>query len=130
MTPALHPAEQRLFLLLLFVSIGGWSAHAQDKRDPFVALVRDGRLIVPSGSEDFSQLTLVGILWDPSGQSIALINDAEARVGDALGEYHVQEIRQDAVVLMREGQPVVLQMSFDAPGPALPATDKKRRSKR
>jgi len=117
-------------LLFIFISVGGWPVHAQSQRDPFVPLVRDGRLIAPSGSENFSQLTLVGILWDPSGQSIALINDTEAKVGDVLGEYQVHEIRQDAVVLMREGQPVVLQLSFDTPPEPVAQSHKKPKRRR
>jgi len=35
------------------------------------------------------------------------------KVGDSLGEYEVQEIRSDSVVLVREGKPLVLQMLFD-----------------
>lgn len=105
--------------------------EAQARRDPFVPLVRDGRLIAPKGGGEFSTLTLVGILWDPGGQSIALINDTAVKAGDVLGDYQVQEIRQDGVVLMRDGKPVVLQLSFEETTPEAGASsDKKRRSKR
>ena len=59
---------------------------------------------------------LYGILWEPGGQSIALINDLETKVGDAVGGYQVKEIRRDAVVLVNGGEPVVLSISFDDPG--------------
>lgn len=105
--------------------------EAQGKRDPFVPLVRDGRLIAPKGGGEFSTLTLVGILWDAGGQSIALINDTAVKAGDVLGDYQVQEIRQDGVVLMRDGKPVVLQLSFETAPEAVVSSDKKkRRSKR
>ena len=104
--------------------------EAQGKRDPFVPLVRDGRLIAPKGGGEFSSLTLVGILWDPGGQSIALVNDTAVKAGDVLGDYQVQEIRQDGVVLMRDGKPVVLQLSFETAPQAVVSSDKKRRSKR
>ncbi|MBI3088412.1 MAG: hypothetical protein HYY91_05985 [Candidatus Omnitrophica bacterium] len=96
---------------------------AKGKRDPFVPLVREGRFVsaVAGGVGDFSNPALAGILWDPSGHSIALINEMEVKVGDVLGEYEVSEIRQDAVVLMRQGKPLVLQMSFDS----APVKDKK-----
>ena len=63
---------------------------------------------------------LYGILWDPGGNSIALINDGEVKVGDAVGEYLVKEIRHDAVVLENGGEPVVLRMAFDTPPSKLP----------
>ena len=87
-------------------------------RDPFVPLVRDGRLVgvAPPGSRmEGSKPVLYGILWDPGGHSIALINDAEAKVGDSVGGFQVKEIRQDAVVLTNGGVPVVLEITFEAP---------------
>jgi len=87
-------------------------------RDPFGPLVRDGRLVgVPTGRSptDTTMPVLYGILWDPDGQSIALINDGEAKTGDTIAGYQVKEIRKDAVVLSHGGEPLVLQMIFDAP---------------
>ncbi len=93
---------------------------ASRKRDPFIPLVRDGRLLsVASKTPRVSDvpLSLSGILWDTGGQSIALINETELRVGDTIHEYRITEIREDAVVLIRDGQSVVLQISFDEPRP-------------
>jgi hypothetical protein len=86
-------------------------------RDPFVPLVRDGRLVgvAPPGAKGTDKPVLYGILWDPGGQSIALINDGEVKVGDTIAGYRVQEIRQDAVVLTSGGVPVVLEIAFDTP---------------
>jgi len=58
---------------------------------------------------------LYGILWDSAGNSIALINDTEVKVGDTVKGYRVTEIRQDAVVLTNGGEPVVLQIAFETP---------------
>ncbi len=78
---------------------------AKDRRDPFVALVRDGRFVgATTGSHaDTSQPELYGILWDPGDHSIALLNDQEARIGDVVSGYKVIEIRKDAVVLSAGG---------------------------
>ena len=96
---------------------------AKGKRDPFVPLVRDGRMIaiageVPSASApvDLSLPLLGGILWDPAGRSIALLNDKEAMVGDAIGGYQVAEIHPDYVVLDQEGRRVTVRMTFDQEG--------------
>jgi len=94
-------------------------------RDPFVPLVRDGRLvgIAQSASKETLTPVLYGILWDPGGQSIALINDGEAKVGDTIAGYQVKEIRKDAVVLSNGGKPLVLQIVFDAlPAKTSPGT--------
>ena len=91
---------------------------SKGRRDPFVPLVREGRLVAagPGAQVEPSKPVLYGILWDPGGHSIALVNDAEVRVGDRIGDYEVREIRLDAVVLNRGGEePLVLRLAFDAP---------------
>lgn len=116
-------------MLLLIISTGGDAGDAhknaepfhydpQGHRDPFITLVREGRRVdVPKGMNGATtKPVLYGILWDPNGNSIALINDGEAKVGDAIGGYRVVEIRQDGVVLSNGGEPVVLQIAFPGPG--------------
>jgi hypothetical protein len=93
---------------------------AKGKRDPFVPLVRDGRMIgsgtdatLGEGPRDVSLPLLGGILWDPAGRSIALLNEKEAMVGDVVRGYRVVEIHEDHVVLEQEGRRVTLKMVFE-----------------
>ena len=91
--------------------------NAHDKRDPFVALVQNGRLVTVDDSAipEETLPSLGGILWDVGGHSIALLNGTEAKVGDKIDRYRVKEIRQDAVVLaLEDGRLVVLQMGTGA----------------
>ncbi|MBI4597227.1 MAG: hypothetical protein HY737_02355 [Candidatus Omnitrophica bacterium] len=69
---------------------------AQGKRDPFVPLVKDGKLI--GGKTEGSLPELGGILWDPENP-IAMIGDRELTVGDAFDDYKVVEIRESSVIL-------------------------------
>jgi len=91
------------------------------KRDPFIPLVIDGQMVTVTDTDedataDASTLKLIGILWDPGGHSLALINENEAQVGDRINGYQVTEIRQDRVVLKSaSGTVVVLEISFDTP---------------
>ena len=90
--------------------------EANGKRDPFVPLLRDGRFVGSAGSPSTahpSDLLLTGIVWDSAGGSFALINETEVAVGDTIGGYQVIEIQRDAVVLVRDGKPLMLQMSFE-----------------
>ena len=89
---------------------------SKNRRDPFTALVRDGRVTSASQRLPAENIkpVLYGILWDSEGQSIALINDRESKVGDTIDGYRVKEIRQDAVVLEGEGGPIELRIAFDA----------------
>lgn len=92
---------------------------ARGTRDPFVPLVRDGRMIsvtgeeLPSAEIDLSLPVLGGILWDPVGRSLALLNGREHLVGEMVGSYQVVEIHQDHVVLEHDGHRVTLQITFD-----------------
>lgn len=89
---------------------------AKGHRDPFVSLVRDGRLVGMKGSSvDASQAVLHGILWDPGGHSIAMVDDTEVKVGDMVGDYQVVEIRQDAVVLKSGAESLVLRIDVERP---------------
>jgi hypothetical protein len=98
-----------------------WVYDGKGRCDPFVPLVRDGRPVpcdpsAPSAAE--SKLASVrpvlgGILWDPDGRSIALINGGEAKVGDVVGGYAIRAIHRDEVVLMREEERLVLRINFD-----------------
>ncbi|MBI4342164.1 MAG: hypothetical protein HY599_02215 [Candidatus Omnitrophica bacterium] len=98
--------------------------NSKGRRDPFAPLVRDGQLVsvAQSAPVQTSHPMLHGILWDPDGQSIALINDMEAKVGDTIGDYQVTEIRYDAVVLSNGGEPLVLEITFGAPLPSSPSS--------
>ena len=98
---------------------------SKGRRDPFAVLVRDGRLVgvAQNAQVATSRPVLYGILWDPGGRSIALINDVEARIGDTINGYRVKEIRQDMVVLDNGGEPVVLQIAFE-PSPSPSSTTK------
>lgn len=97
----------------------GFRYNAGGRRDPFMPLILNNRLVgagAGGGSRDLSQPVLRGILWDPSGRSIALIDELEAKVGDTVRGYRVAAIRRDEVVLESEdGQSVVLQIAFETP---------------
>ena len=81
------------------------------KRDPFIPLTLN---IQPeSDTQSLGKLVLHGILWDPAGHSIALIDDLEVKTGDTVGGYRVSAIRKDAVVLEANGQSVVLEIAYD-----------------
>ena len=93
---------------------------AKAHRDPFSPLVREGKLATPpQGVPSATKPTLYGILWDPGGRALAMINDTEVGVGDTVGGYDVVEIRKDAVALSSGGELLVLQIEFDALPPKL-----------
>ena len=98
-----------------------WIYDSKGRCDPFVPLIRDGRLLPcdtnpnAAGQQSPGQIpALGGILWDPGGQSIALLNGGEAKVGDEVDGYVVTAIRKEEVVLTRGTDRVVLRINFEA----------------
>jgi hypothetical protein len=93
---------------------------SEGRRDPFMPLIRDGRMIGAGGrgaAGELGQPMLHGVLWDAGGHSIALIDDLEVKVGDTVAGYEVSEIRQDGVVLRQGERTVVLTIAFEAVAP-------------
>ena len=70
--------------------------EAQGKRDPFIPLVKDGKLV--GGKTEGAVPELKGILWDPDNP-IAMIGDKELVRGDTIDDYKVVEIHETSVIL-------------------------------
>ncbi len=92
--------------------VQGFVYDAKNKRDPFTPL--DSRVQgTKGGGAPAGQPALFGILWDPNGNSIAMIDDVEVKAGDEIRDYQVLEIRKDSVVLQRGEEQLVLQIKFE-----------------
>jgi hypothetical protein len=96
----------------------GWEYDPKGRCDPFYPLVQEGKTVrcevniqVPGTLT--GAFTLGGILWDPGGHSIALINGLEVKRGDRVEGYEITDIRHDTVVLTHAGQQVVLQIQYE-----------------
>lgn len=109
------------FLLILFLC-AGVNVCAQEeaslyddagKRDPFIPLVDDnGRFVLEVGELfSFTDLSLSGILWDPSGNSTALINDEIVQPGQEFYGFAIEKITENSVTVSRDGQEYTLWLS-------------------
>ena len=96
--------------------------EAEGKRDPFMPLVRDGRIIAPpvasgaDGKPSAALPVLHGILWDAGGHSIALLDAFELQMGDTVRGYKVLEIGQNSVTLERDGKAVTVHLQTEGQG--------------
>lgn len=79
---------------------------AQDRRDPFVALVsHDGRILEPLKPKQSSGgLEIEGIIYDPKGASYVVINSEIYKAGDTYGEYRILKIQPRKIVFLKSGQ--------------------------
>lgn len=65
------------------------------RRDPFVPLPADDSAATASSSG----IKLEGIIYDPNGQSMAVLNGQTYQVGDVAGDATVLKIQKDLVVI-------------------------------
>lgn len=87
--------------------------ESANRRDPFCVLVtKEGRLlpgaVVLSESED---VNLEGIIWDPVGRSIAIINGKLIQEGQALFNLKILKIEKTKVLLEKDGKNIVVNLN-------------------
>ncbi len=81
-------------------------------RDPFIALVTiDGR-ILPGAREvtESTNVELEGIIWDPNGKSLAIINGKLVKEKQRIMNLQVLKIKKDSVLLQKEGKVIVINL--------------------
>jgi hypothetical protein len=96
-----------VFPIAVFSQGGGDTEFVYDEhgqRDPFWPLVTAGGAVVTyDTSFAVSEMTLEGIVSDGQG-GIAIINGTVVEQGKQFGEYTVEKIEQDKVILIKDGQ--------------------------
>lgn len=105
------------FLILSFLSLQ-FSLQAQErfkydpknKRDPFSPLIGpNGEYLTPfSGLKSIGDMRLEGIIWDPKGDSYAIINGEVVKEGDYLAGALVSKIHSKEVVILLEEEEFTL----------------------
>ena len=81
--------------------------RSNGKRDPFVPLITpEGQRIYPPGTDEggVANLMLQGIVFEPQGESYAVINGRIVREGEEVDGVKVLKIAPSAVVIQSEGQ--------------------------
>ena len=105
-------------LLSAFVCVGeeeGFVYESKRRRDPFIPLITPEGVLreLERRSED-SDMRLEGIIFDESGESLAIINGRVVKVQDEVGGYTILKIEKDKVFLIKEGD--ILELGLNAGG--------------
>lgn len=93
-------------LFMLFFTLGGSLAaeeiayDAGKRRDPFVPLNAEDI----SSAADASGIKLEGIIYDPGGQSMAILSGKTYQRGQTVGDATVLRIQKNCVVLSVSGE--------------------------
>jgi hypothetical protein len=99
-------------LLLLILAAGSLNAEeiaydAGKRRDPFVPLTGEDSELVSASS---SGVKLEGIIYDPDGRSMAILNGKAYQAGEAVGDAKVVRIQKDQVVVSTGGEEQILRI--------------------
>jgi len=77
-----------------------------ENRDPFMPLItKDGKpLATHVKIRSIGDVAVEGLLYDPMGDSIVIVNDVILKKGDTASEITVKDIRKDSVTLSFKGK--------------------------
>ena len=97
---------QTVATMALFIFIGSERVEAANfvyekrGRDPFRPLITDdGKLVQGFDGISLEDIDLEGIIWDPQGGSVAMINGMILRRGDRIGDFEIVKIEKDRITL-------------------------------
>jgi hypothetical protein len=109
-----------ILVLLIFLQLATWNLQpvaafsdetpfiydSQGNRDPFMPLLtKDGRPITTySRIGSIHDIIVEGILYDPQGASIVIINDMILKQADTISGITVKKIEKNSVILSFKGE--------------------------
>jgi len=78
-----------------------------NKRDPFISLVTKDGKILPGAKTDAEaeteQIVLEGIIWDPQGNSVAIMNGKLVKEQERVFDFQILKIKKNGVILQKGG---------------------------
>ncbi len=82
----------------------------EGKRDPFISLISPAGYLIDQDAQDNKTLRLEGIIVDPKGDSIAIINGLMMRVGEKIGDSVISNIEENKVTVIQDNQKVDIEL--------------------
>ncbi len=82
----------------------------EGKRDPFVPLVSPAGYLINLEEEENAAIRLEGIMYDPSGNSMAIINGELLKVGEGINGAVVSKIEPAKVVVIKDNQKIEIEL--------------------
>lgn len=108
------PHDGLWFILVFALTLGcppAWAEYQpKGKRDPFFPLLSsDGRRLIPPGGEEtglpgLGDVVLQGILFDPAGNSTAILNGQVLRENEEWEGIKLLKIEANSVTIWRNGE--------------------------
>jgi hypothetical protein len=115
-----RPLHAFLFFILLSITFsnqGGaeetekFKYNDHGKRDPFMSLVSpSGTILNYDNDIEMSDLSLQGVMAGADGQNIAIVNGKVLKINDKIGDFVVNEINPDNILLRKGEQELILKL--------------------
>ena len=107
-----------IVLGMLFLAVAAAYAQGDDfvyddhgRRDPFGPLVTSvGEVVVSDTDLTAADMNVQGLVVDPQGNNLAIINGKIVKAGDHVGPYKVDAVAVDHVELLKEQEHITLRL--------------------
>ena len=99
-----------IFVFVSAVSAEQYTYKYEGKRDPFIPLISSTGYLINLEPENNATLRLEGVMYDPQGDSMAIINGALVRVGENVGDAVVSSIEPNKVTVIKDNQKVEIEL--------------------
>lgn len=84
---------------------------SKGKRDPFIPLVTsEGNIVEIEPEEEIPGINLEGIIYDPNGESYAIVNKMVVKTQDTIGDYKVFKIESERILLLKDKEIIELRL--------------------
>ncbi len=104
-----------------YAAQGDFVYNSKGNRDPFVSLVtKEGVLIGAWQTSDLDlddqEVLLEGIIWDPQGESLAIVNGVVVKEGDRFLNLKILEIKQKGIKLLKGNEELIINLITEEGG--------------
>lgn len=70
----------------------------------------EGNIVEIEPEEQIPGINLEGIIYDPRGESYAIINRMVVKAEDTIGDYKLFKIKSDGIVLLKDNQMIEVEL--------------------
>lgn len=99
------------WILIWFSSVPAqeYTYKYQGKRDPFIPLISSSGYLINLEPQENEILHLEGIMYDPQGESMAIVNGELVAVGETIGDYLISSIESERIIVIKDNEKVEIE---------------------
>lgn len=104
--------------LTAYAAKGDFVYNSKGNRDPFTPLVTEEGIYIGSrqGGDLAEEIMLEGIVWDPAGESMAIVNGTVVKEGDNFLNLKVLKIKKEEVIFLKGDRELIINLATEEGG--------------